>query len=521
MHVMRGITTMLKFPRLSHMLAQPSPRVIWTAAVCGLAIQFAVFAAIAFDSYRDTLATSFEVAENIATLIERDIARNIELYDLSLRAVTESVSDPEVMALPPRLKQMAVFDRTTTAPGLGAMVVLDKNGQIFLDSYQSPPRAGNFSDREYFKFQRDTPNADGLYFSRPFQARLQQDAWSISISRRINAIDGSFAGIVSGTIKLDFIRDRMESVALGKRGIASFFRSDGIVFAQNVIDSPNVGADWSRAELFKRLAGSLSGTYSGNGTIDKVPRLYAYRSVSGFPMVVNAGIARDDVLAPWWFKVQMIAAVFLMMAASVLVLVFMFNRELRRRIAAEQGQASLARRDQLSQLANRLGFDEALDIAWRRGTRDRKPLSLVMIDADYFKQFNDRYGHLEGDKVLMAISKVIGGAAGRPDDLSARYGGEEFAVLLPNTAAEGAEIVAELIRKRVAGLAITHEKSGEGIVTISLGVAAVIPGKGMSSQALVANADRALYAAKAAGRNRVSVDRIVGFQGSYAERLQA
>lgn len=511
----------MKFPRLSRMLTQPSPRVIWTAAACGLAFQLAVFAAIAFDSYRETLATNFEVAENIAALIERDIARNIELYDLSLQAVAESVRDPEVMALPPRLKQMAVFDRATNAPGLGAMVVLDKNGQIILDSYQSPPRAGNFGDREYFTFQRDTPNADGLYFSRPFQARLQQSAWSISISRRINAPDGSFAGIVSGTIKLDFIRDRMESVALGKRGIASFFRNDGVVLAQNVTGNPNVGADWSRAELFKRLAANLSGTYYGSGTIDKVSRLYAFRSISGFPMVVNVGIGRDDVLAPWWFKVQMIAAVFLAMAASVLVLVSMFNRELKRRILAEQGQAALARRDQLSQLSNRLGFDEALDIAWRRGMRDGKPLSLIMIDVDHFKQFNDRYGHPEGDKVLMAISKAIGGAAGRPDDISARYGGEEFVVLLPNTDADGAKFVAELIRKRVTDLAIRHEKSGEGIVTISLGVAASIPRQGMSPQALVVDADRALYAAKSGGRNRVCVSQVMRFQSSEAARRQA
>ena len=192
-----------------------------------------VFAAIAVDSYHATMKSSFETAESIATLVEQDIARNIVLYDLSLQAVADSVEDTELMALPPRVRQIALFDRSTTAPGLGAMVVLDKDGSIVLDSVQTPVRAGNFVDREYFKFQRDTPNANGFYISRPFEARLQQKIWSVSISRRLNKPDGNFNGIVSGTLKLDFIKRRLESIALGKNGVATLFRDDGVVLVQN------------------------------------------------------------------------------------------------------------------------------------------------------------------------------------------------------------------------------------------------------------------------------------------------
>ena len=162
-----------RFNRLYQAFDRPSPVLIWSATAVGLLFQLIVFSVIAFDTYRSTINSSFEVTGNIAALIEQDIARNIGLYDLSLQAVVEKVNDPEVMALPPRLKQMAVFDRSSTAPGLGAMVVLDKNGSIVLDSLSVVPRAGNFFDREYFKFQRDTPAASGLYISRPFEARLQ------------------------------------------------------------------------------------------------------------------------------------------------------------------------------------------------------------------------------------------------------------------------------------------------------------------------------------------------------------
>jgi diguanylate cyclase (GGDEF)-like protein len=198
----------------------------------------------------------------------------------------------------------------------------------------------------------------------------------------------------------------------------------------------------------------------------------------------------------------LIAAVFAAMAGSVIVLVAMFNRELRLRIAAERGQAALARQDRLSQLANRLGFDEALATEWRRAARSREPLSLLMIDVDQFKAFNDRYGHPEGDKVLTAIGGAIGGAVRRPGDIAARYGGEEFTVLLPHTAADGAMRIAETIRKAVFAMAVPHERSGHSRITISIGAATISPGNGMEAQTLVENADRALYAAKRSGRNK-------------------
>lgn len=497
-----------KLQRHLSAFAHPSPLVIWSAAAVGLLFQLAVFSVIAFDFYRSTLNNSFEIAEDIAALVEQDIARNIGLYDLSLQAVAQAVKDPEVMALPPRLRQMAVFDRSATAPGLGAMVVLDENGSIVLDSLNMAPRYGNFADREYFKFQRDTPATSGFYVSKPFQARLQGGIWSISISRRLNTADGSFAGIVSGTLKLDFLGQRMESLALGKHGVAALLRHDGVLIAQNTADNMNVGADWSRAEVFAHALTRSAGTFASEKSMDEVPRLYAFRYVSGFPLLVVAGIGRSDVLAPGWFKIELIALVFVVMAASVIVLVALFNRELRRRIAAERGQAALARQDRLSQLANRLGFDEALASTWRRAVRERRPLSLVMIDVDHFKQFNDCYGHLEGDKALTAIGGVIGGATRRPGDIAARYGGEEFAVLLPDTGRDGAMHIAEAIRANVRATAVPHEHSSHGFVTVSVGAATIIPGKDMMPQTLVENADRALYAAKAGGRNKACFDNV-------------
>lgn len=166
--------------------------------------------------------------------------------------------------------------------------------------------------------------------------------------------------------------------------------------------------------------------------------------------------------------------------------------------------AELAATDSLTGIANRRHFDRRLDEEWRRGSREGRPLALLMLDIDGFKRFNDRYGHLAGDECLRQVVSVIAAHARRPGDLAARLGGEEFALLLPGAALEAALVIAERIRCEVADLTIPHQDGIDGRVTVSIGVAAMQPGPGHDAEALRHGADNALYAAKAAGRNRVS-----------------
>ena len=169
------------------------------------------------------------------------------------------------------------------------------------------------------------------------------------------------------------------------------------------------------------------------------------------------------------------------------------NRELER----------LATLDGLTQLANRRLFDEYLEREWNRQRRDRQPLALILGDVDHFKQFNDTYGHQAGDDCLRAVARAMREQAHRPADLTARYGGEEFAVILPNTDTAGALHVANTIRQAVADLLIPHaHSSAADHVTLSLGVACLIPRDDSSPKQLIDAADNALYRAKSAGRNR-------------------
>jgi len=171
---------------------------------------------------------------------------------------------------------------------------------------------------------------------------------------------------------------------------------------------------------------------------------------------------------------------------------------------ANEALERLAAIDCLTQLANRRRFDESLLREWRRMSRERSPLALIICDIDHFKRYNDTFGHQQGDDCLRAVAKAIGGSARRPADLAARYGGEEFALILPNTPAEGALHLAETIRSAVSSLEIPHpHSSASAFVTLSLGVACIVPSPDTDPTGLLSAADRALYAAKEQGRNRV------------------
>ena len=160
--------------------------------------------------------------------------------------------------------------------------------------------------------------------------------------------------------------------------------------------------------------------------------------------------------------------------------------------------------DTLTGVSNRKHFNEYIGTEWKRAVREQSPLSVLMIDVDDFKRYNDTYGHLAGDEVLRKIAQATRNGAVRPADLTARFGGEEFIVLLPGTAFAGAQCIAAKLRRAVFDLQVPHSASRDyGFVTISIGGATTIPQRGDSFLTLVETADVALYQAKRAGKNRV------------------
>ena len=167
--------------------------------------------------------------------------------------------------------------------------------------------------------------------------------------------------------------------------------------------------------------------------------------------------------------------------------------------------AGYALQDGLTGLANRRRFDEHFERIWKQGQRDRKPVSLLLVDIDRFKDYNDRYGHQAGDEALKALARVLAASVRRPFDIATRYGGEEFTVLLYDAGMGAAAETAESIMLGLREMAIPHADSATGRLSVSIGIASAIPEAGRSAAGLLQLADQALYAAKDAGRNRLHV----------------
>jgi diguanylate cyclase (GGDEF)-like protein len=179
------------------------------------------------------------------------------------------------------------------------------------------------------------------------------------------------------------------------------------------------------------------------------------------------------------------------------------NTQLRLR-SKEELLERLANLDGLTEIPNRRSFDEYLDQEWRRAKRNETSLALILMDIDYFKKYNDNYGHGAGDTCLAQVAQALRGALYRAGDMVARYGGEEFVAVLPETNLEAAAAVAEKMRVAVAALSISHLFSEAGdIVSLSLGVADAVPAEGTSPEELLLAVDKNLYRAKESGRNRV------------------
>ncbi len=456
-----------------------------------------------FQSRQDALDRASETSRNLGLIAERDIERNFELYDLSLQAVIHGLQRPDIMILPPDMRRAVLFDNAMTAKYIGSILVLDAAGNIILDSGSDKPRNWNFADRKYFTIQRDRRNT-GLYVSNPYASRLRDGIPSIALSRRLSNADGSFAGIVMLALNVEYFHKLFTGLALGPHGSMSLIGKDGTMVMRQPYDVRIVGRDISKASTFRRFLAAPEGTFSETSSIDGVRRLYYFKNLPDLPLIIMVAEADQDIYAAWRRRAVTIGSLVAVFGAGFIVLSILFSAQLRRRMRAEAELVLLARTDGLTGLSNRRTFGEILDREWRRARRARSVFSLLFVDVDRFKAYNDTYGHQAGDDALAAVARCIGENIRRPADCAARYGGEEFIVLLPDTPAANAALIAEKIRAAINGLAIEHAGSEFGCVTASIGLASWAPEMDGEVGAVIKAADEALYHAKATGRNRIA-----------------
>ncbi|MDP1583820.1 MAG: sensor domain-containing diguanylate cyclase [Bradyrhizobium sp.] len=451
----------------------------------------AICANVMLDMRRGEEALARQMLENLASGVDSDINRNIELFDLALRAAASNMILPEIKELSKPILHLILFDRAASAKHFGALQVFDAAGRLTIDASSLDPQPENRGDEEYFQVHRENPDS-GLFISKPI---LHRGAFAIVLSRRITGDDGSFLGVVAGSIRFSYFHDLFGRLSLGPDDTITVLRSDRTVIMRRPFDPDIIGrnladrASWNPANM-------NSGSYAGTGPVDRMPRLYVRHDGTG-PLKVVVGKPLDSILSLWRTEAIRIAAIVAALIMFVLGVTLFLAREIGRRAQAEEKLEELATTDALTGLTNRRKFDASIDAEWRRAMRQKTPVALLMIDADHFKVYNDTFGHQAGDEVLIGIAICISDSLRRAGDCCARYGGEEFAVLLPAFSAEEALDVAETIRLKV------HQWSEH--TSVSIGVASLTPDVTLEWSELIGAADKALYAAKASGRNRCVV----------------
>ena len=452
------------------------------------------------DLRRDAWARAAQTSQNLLQVIEGDIARNVEVIDLSLRAVIDNLKAGGVSEISPALRQLILFDRAVTARDMGVVLVLDENGDSIIDASALPARRINNADRDYFKAHRERADL-GLHISRPVISKLM-GVPVIVLSRRIDKPDGSFGGVVLGSLKLSYFGGMFKQIGLGRDGAINLYLRDGTRLMRHPMREGDIGANIAGASTFRQFVATRRGSFTDRSVRDGVERAYTFTQVGDLPLVLNVALSVREIEAEWRDKALVIGLAILALCGLAAALSLLFGRELRRSAAMQAELARLSRTDGLTGLANRRRYDETLALRWAEARRSGEVLALLVVDVDHFKRWNDRHGHATGDALLRGLAERLADAVRRPGDLVCRIGGEEFAILLPGTDRDGALRLAAGLHVAAARLSLPAAGIEAGAVTVSIGLALGPESRGDTAEGLYRRADAALYAAKAGGRNR-------------------
>ncbi|TCS41783.1 sensor domain-containing diguanylate cyclase [Reinekea marinisedimentorum] len=364
------------------------------------------------------------------------------------------------------------------------------------------------SNREWCSVPRDNPDIQ-TYVSNMFTSNIGE----LMVIQTRKFPGEAFTGLAGIGVNLDFFSTWLEKVSVDTHGVIAISDQNLRMLARKPAKPEELGKKVNDPLVEAFIAsGESYKTFRDISPLDNEPRLYGIRKVEGLPFVVVVGEADRDWQADWRQRVWLSAAALVILWS--LAFYTLHTYWVRLRSFAELNKVrdeleSLSLTDALTGLANRRCFNDVLEAECQRMRRLNAPISVIMIDVDFFKDFNDTYGHLAGDKCLKQVAAVIQSKLKRPQDLAARYGGEEFCCILPETEHAGATAIAMSIKDEIARLSIPHEGSAIGkYVTVSLGVATLVCDQAVHCETLVKLADERLYQAKKKGRNQVVSDAV-------------
>jgi PAS domain S-box-containing protein len=298
---------------------------VWVALLAGWTL---------WESRRSGWLQAEQSSNNIVSVVEDDIEHAIALYDLSLRGLVDDLSLPGLIGIQSELRNQLLFDHAAKARNLGEMKVLDASGRVTMASQHASPPQQSYADFEFFRRHRADPDL-GLQIGVPI-ADASTGGWSIPISRRLDRPGGSFAGVVFGTLRLDYFKELFARIDTGRGGSVAVYRTDGRLIYRTPFDPALLGRDYAQSDLFRQLRAMKTGVFVASSKIDGIKRFYAHERIADLPLVLLVGVDKQELLAQWTKKAVAVGAGTLALSIAVGVLVWAFVRELHRRARAER-----------------------------------------------------------------------------------------------------------------------------------------------------------------------------------------
>ncbi|WP_267849006.1 GGDEF domain-containing protein [Robbsia betulipollinis] len=483
------------------MLTGPTMTII--GAVCFALAFLSAVGLLVEDAHDRVAVAAAESARQLALSLEREVSRNIDLIDLSIQATADGVEQPVVMALPRVLREQLLFSRAAAARYIRNISVFDRDGRLIADSLSTLPSTQGRSGGAPFipVTPQPAPAGDALFIGQPY---LASDSTTrlVRFSRNRRTPQGIFSGVVTATVNLNDFSEVFYSLNVMPGTMVRLSTRNGVALLRDFTPpSAQTARESGSPGLTGRMLIALAMIFSKPADAS----LVAERPVPGTPLILSVQLSSQTVFADWRRWAIQLEAYSLFVSSLFLAGALYLTHVLRMRMRSEAVVTRLASIDSLTQLPNRRALDSTYSREVMRAARECRPLSVLFVDIDHFKTYNDQYGHVAGDHTLQAVADAVRACLRRDTDFVARYGGEEFVAILPDTAAREATALADVIRLAVRDLRRPHASVEAGVVTASIGVASYDRATDRATGSLLERADRALYAAKRTGRDRVTL----------------
>lgn len=442
--------------------------------------------------------------------------------EITLRAIQREIPDGG-----PAYADKAALSRVLTEmksglPQLNGLFVYDTQGNWVATSSAHTPAGMNNADREYFIYHRANRHG-GSHIGHVIRSRLTGEL-VIPVSIRLNDAGGGFVGVVLATVRIDSFRRFYSYFEMGDGDMLALLLDDGTALYVRPFADSFINRSLSSSSLFTtQLVRAERGKGTWKSALDNKVRIFGYARSGQYPLIVAAGFDKSALWSQWLHD----SMPDLVLNGTLLLIIILIGTVVLRQVRTNvenqleltmlrdelttinQSLQALALLDGLTGLANRRQFDLFLTQSLKRAAISGRPVGLIMMDIDFFKRYNDTYGHVAGDNCLRRVGDELKNMPLRQTDLIARYGGEEFAIVLPDTTLAAALRIAQIAVETVREAAIPHESTAlpAGVVTLSAGCFVVAGSDAeQDAQHIKEGADHALYQAKHNGRNQAVIN---------------